>query len=116
MAVEERGDAEHNPETTNAMGQTLHALALKYAASKAQMERLVEEVDYPTGHAFVVFHKTRDRDRCARLFTNSSRSLYNLLHPNQVQRATARLECAAPPRVPARARRVPGVRQLGDVG
>jgi hypothetical protein len=40
-----------------------------------KMTQLIMEKDMATGHAFVVFNYERDRDRCARLFCSTPRSL-----------------------------------------
>ena len=49
-----------------------------------------------TGHAFVVFNYEKDRNRLARLFTSTPRSLYMFLRPSKRRTSSATLKCAEP--------------------
>ena len=74
----------------------LRKLKERYDTNKKKLEKLIEEPDKATGHAFVVFHYARDRDRFALLFTSSARNLYMFFHPEMRRESSATLKCAEP--------------------
>ena len=78
------------------LDKKLQSLAKRYEVNKERMVKLVEEPDMATGHAFVVFNYEKDRNRLARLFTSTPRSLYMFLRPSKRRTSSATLKCAEP--------------------
>ena len=67
-----------------------------HAEAKTKLDQLISEADMATGHAFVVFKRSCDRDRLARLFVASKENLYTFLHPSKRSGKRPTLKCAAP--------------------
>lgn len=93
--VEAKRLAKLAEESTASVDKKMQKVADDFAKTKERLKVLVDEPDRATGHAFVAFNRTKDRDRMARLFVGTPQNLYMFLHPSKVRMPTATLECAA---------------------
>ena len=64
----EKANALNKPKTAAKYEKKLEAIEPKIKSVNEEIERLVDEPDRVTGHAFVVFQLEEQRNRCIKLF------------------------------------------------